>query len=325
MDPALISWLLSSDEPWTRFRTRIDLLHEDAASPDVLDDYRQMVSHPRVRLLLEKADTWPGPPLTRHNDASHPIYALSTLADFGVRSDAPGMPSVVEKVLAHQNVDGPLELLGNIPAAFGGSGEDEWHWMACDAPTLLYSLLALLGPDHRQLISASDHLLGLAEENGWRCRSDPALRKFKGPGKREDPCPIANVYALKALSLVPAAADTPAVRYGIEMLLSQWAQRTEKKYFLFAMGTHFRKVKYPYVWFDLLHVVEVLSRFEAARMDPRLQDMVSELLTKADADGRFQASSMYMAWKGWSFADKKNPSPWLTFLVERMRARMGAH
>jgi hypothetical protein len=31
---------------------------------------------------------------------------------------------------------------------------------------------------------------------------------------------------------------------------------------------------------------------------------------------------MYRAWKGWSFADKKNPSPWLTFLVLRMIKRM---
>ena len=27
---------------------------------------------------------------------------------------------------------------------------------------------------------------------------------------------------------------------------------------------------------------------------------------------------MYRAWKGWSFADKKHPSPWLTFLVLRV-------
>jgi hypothetical protein len=31
---------------------------------------------------------------------------------------------------------------------------------------------------------------------------------------------------------------------------------------------------------------------------------------------------MYRAWKGWSFADKKNPSPWLTFLVLRLQRRV---
>jgi hypothetical protein len=31
---------------------------------------------------------------------------------------------------------------------------------------------------------------------------------------------------------------------------------------------------------------------------------------------------MYRAWKGWSFADKKRPSPWLTFLVLRIQHRL---
>jgi hypothetical protein len=31
---------------------------------------------------------------------------------------------------------------------------------------------------------------------------------------------------------------------------------------------------------------------------------------------------MYVAWKGWSFADKKTPSPWLTFLVRRIQKRV---
>jgi hypothetical protein len=31
---------------------------------------------------------------------------------------------------------------------------------------------------------------------------------------------------------------------------------------------------------------------------------------------------MYRAWKGWSFADKKNPSPWLTLLVHRILKRL---
>jgi len=31
---------------------------------------------------------------------------------------------------------------------------------------------------------------------------------------------------------------------------------------------------------------------------------------------------VYRAWKGWSFANKKDPSPWLTFLVLRVLRRM---
>jgi hypothetical protein len=51
--------------------------------------------------------------------------------------------------------------------------------------------------------------------------------------------------------------------------------------------------------------------------------MVSTITARADEDGRYTAASMYRAWKGWSFADKKTPSPWLTFLVLRIQRRIG--
>lgn len=322
MPSETINWLLDSEEPWTRFRTRLDLLDETDTAPEARRDYEQMVSHPLIQGLLDRAQTWPGPPLKRHSDASHPLYALSTLADFGIRSDPSGMQAAVDRVLAHQSPEGPFEHLGNIPRAFGGSGEDAWHWLACDAPTLLYFLLCTLGPTHPQVEPAVEHLLGVVEENGWRCIADPALGKFKGPGKRGDPCPIANVYALKALSLVPEASSSDAVQCGINMLLSHWEIQAEKKYFLFGIGTDFRKLKYPFVWYNILHVADVLSRYENARRDPHLQEMVSAILDQ-EQDGRYTATSMYRAWKGWSFADKKNPSPWLTFIVERISKRMG--
>ena len=89
--------------------------------------------------------------------------------------------------------------------------------------------------------------------------------------------------------------------------------------FLFGIGTDFRKLKYPFVWYNVLHVVDVLSRFPFVHTDPRFREMVEAITTQADERGRYTANSMYRAWKGWSFADKKHPSPWLTFLVLRMQ------
>jgi hypothetical protein len=50
--------------------------------------------------------------------------------------------------------------------------------------------------------------------------------------------------------------------------------------------------------------------------------MVQAITAQADAQGRYTAGSMYQAWKGWSFADKKHPSPWLTFLALRVCQRI---
>jgi len=43
----------------------------------------------------------------------------------------------------------------------------------------------------------------------------------------------------------------------------------------------------------------------------------------AGAEGRYAAGPEYRAWRGWSFADRKGLSPWLTFLVVRLLKRIG--
>jgi hypothetical protein len=107
------------------------------------------------------------------------------------------------------------------------------------------------------------------------------------------------------------------------MLLWHWEHQGERKLFMFGIGTDFRKLKYPFVWYNILHVVDVLSRFPFIHTDERFQEMVQVITNQADDTGRYTANSMYMAWKGWSFADKKTPSPWLTFLVLRIQKRIG--
>ena len=106
------------------------------------------------------------------------------------------------------------------------------------------------------------------------------------------------------------------------MLLTHWELRGERKYSLFGIGTDFRKLKYPFVWYDILHVADVLSRFPFVHNNPRFLEMVGTITDQADEDGRYTAGSMYMAWKGWSFANKKETSPWLTLLGERMEKRI---
>jgi len=327
MKTDLIQWLLESEEPWTRYRTLVDLLDRPEDDPEVQAARAEMLARPQVQAMMAETATWGDRPLKRHNDASHPIYKFSTLADFGVRHDDPGMAASIKikAVMAHQSPEGAFQTVVNIPKTFGGTGEDTWSWMLCDAPTLLYTLLAMGLGDDQRVQRAVDHLIGLVDENGWRCVAAPEAGKFRGPGRKADPCPIVNVFALKALAQVPELLDSPAAHTGAEMILWHWEHRTERKIYLFGIGTDFRKLKYPFVWYDVLHVVDVLSRFPFIHADPRFQEMVETITAQADEEGRYTAGSMYRAWRDWSFADKKNPSPWLTFLVLRVLKQMGQH
>ena len=108
------------------------------------------------------------------------------------------------------------------------------------------------------------------------------------------------------------------------MLLWHWEHQNERKIYMFGIGTTFRRLKYPFVWYDVLHVVDVLSRFPFVRDDARFREMLGTITHQADEDGRYWPGSMYRAWAGWGFADKKQPSPWITFLVLRIQERLGA-
>ena len=318
---AVIQWLLESDEPWTRYRTYIGLLVMSEDHPAVLQARSEMLGHPLVQDLITSAADWPGYALKRHNDARHLLYALSTLADFGIRHDDPGVEPTLEKVLAHQSAEGAFQTQVRLYRRFGGLDGEYWTWMACDAPTLTYTLLTMGMDDDPRVQQAVDNLFTQVQDNGWRCKVAPELGKFHGPGRREDPCPIANVYAMKVLSLRPEWIDCEAAQRGAEMLLGHWEIQGQRKMYLFGIGTDFRKLKYPFVWYDILHVTDVLSRFPFVHEDERYMEMVQTITNQADEDGLYKAASMYMAWKGWSFADKKFPSPWLTFLVMRIQKR----
>lgn len=324
-----VPWLLASDEPWTRARTLVDLLDLPVHDGQVQAARAEMIAHPQIAALMRSAGTWGRKALKRHNDASHPLYALSTLADFGLdAADTRSEPCAqlgagIEAVLLHQSAEGAFQSVLNIAPRYGGTGEDTWTWLACDAPTLLYTLLAMGFGDDFRVQRAVQHLASLVEDNGWRCSGGPEVGRFRGPGRRGDPCPIANVYALKALAQVPELIDSLATRTGAEMLLSHWARQLNRKVYLFGTGSDYRKLKYPFVWYDALHVVDVLSQLPFVHTDTRFREMLRMITDQAHEDGRITAGSMYLAWRGWSFANKKAPSPWLTFLVLRVLKRVG--
>jgi hypothetical protein len=68
MTSELIQWLLESDEPWTRYRTLVDLLDRPEDDAEVQAARAEMVAHGRVQALIGEAAAWPGYALKRHND-----------------------------------------------------------------------------------------------------------------------------------------------------------------------------------------------------------------------------------------------------------------
>jgi hypothetical protein len=209
----------------------------------------------------------------------------------------------------------------NIPESFGGSGEDMWAWALCDAPVTLYSLLKLgLGADAR-VRKSLEYLMGLVRENGWPCAVSPELGNWRGPGRKADPCPYANLVMLKVLAQ-SEWRDSPAVQAGAETALKLWTESKDRHPYMFYMGSDFRKLKAPFIWYDILHLLDVLTQFPWLKGDPRLEEMKTIVTAKSDLDGRYTPESVWKAWSEWDFGQKKTPSRWLTFLIQRILFRM---
>jgi hypothetical protein len=316
----VINWLLEGD-PFVKYRTRIDLLGEAENEPEVQRIRKEMVNAPKIRQILQELSTWQKTVLTNHKNASHPIHRLAFIADIGLTKDEVNLNKVSGKIFEHISDDGPFQVLVNVPKHFGGSGKNEWAWSLCDAPLVIYSLAKLGFSKDKQVQKAVKHLSGLVQENGWHCTVSKELGRFRGPGRKGDPCPYATLVMLKVLAQLDEWKRSEEAKVGAECLLDLWKGSLEVHPYLFYMGTDFRKIKAPFVWYDILHVVDVLSHFDWLRADSRLTEMVEIIKAKADKDGRYTPESEWKAWKGWDFGQKKQPSRWLTFVTVRALSR----
>jgi hypothetical protein len=321
MSDKTVDWLLQG-EYWVQYRTRVDLLQQKETDPQVVTARKAMLADPRIKALLAELSNWPGTVLNSHKSASQSFHKLEFIADLGLNIKDPIVRRIVDKIMQHQSEQGPFQLPMMIPTHFGGSGKEEGAWALCDAPVIVASLIQMGAGDDPRVQKAVGHLNGLVRDNGWPCAVSPELGKFRGPGRKEDPCPYATLVMLKMLAQVPEMRDAESTKTGVESLLSLWETSKEAHPYMFYMGTDFRKLKAPLFWYDILHVLEVLSRFEWARQDRRFGQMLKTVEAKADGDGRHVPESIWTAWKEWDFGQKKVPSMGLTFYVQRIVKRV---
>ncbi len=316
----LIEWLLSG-EPWVEYRTRIDLLSQPITDPQVASAKERMINHPNIQTLIGELHNWPGTVISSHKSAGQSFHKLAFLADIGATKNDAEMPEIISKVIANQSKEGPFALPTNVPKQFGGSGKTEQTWALCDAPTIVYALAKFgLGED-RQVQKAINHLAVLARDNGYPCAVAKELGKFRGPGRKEDPCPYASLTMLKALAQFPQWQTSKQAHDAAECLLHLWSHSRQLHPYIFYMGTDFRKLKAPYIWYDILHVLDTLTLFPWLKGDSRLQEMALLVKSKADYEGKYTPESVWQAWSKWEFGQKKQPSKWLTMLALRTLKR----
>ena len=223
---------------------------------------------------------------------------------------------IIGRILEHRSAEGPFQL-----PLHDSTDREQGAWALRDAPLIVYALMKFGLRNDPAVEAALAHLVGLLQDNGWPCVVSQEI-DFRGPGRKDDPCPFATLAMLKALAEIEGLRNGLACRTGGDALLTLWSESVTRHPYMFFMGTDFRKPKVPLIWYDLVHVLDVLSRLPWLREDPRFLDMLGVLKSKADAQGRFTLESVWTAWKDWEFGQKKEPSRWLTLLAWRIIGRV---
>ena len=300
----------------------IDLQKTYKNDPSVLHEKKKMVDHPLVQSLIRELNHWPGEVLASHKSAGQLFHKLSFIADLGITVNDADLAQLKESLYQFRSAEGLFQLPIQIAVHYGGTGELTHGWALCDAPLILYSAIKIGLISATEAQPSVEYLMSFVQENGWPCAVSKELGNFRGPGRKQDPCPYVNLIMLKLLSLNDQNRTSREVHFGIQCLLHLWETSQKQHPYIFYMGTDFRKLKAPFIWYDILHVTEVLSLYEEARSDQRFMEMISLINSKADQNGEFTNESVWQAWKEWEFGQKKKPSDWLTFLITRINDRI---
>ena len=316
------SFILNDGDSWLQYTTKLNILGE---SKESLADLRlQVLSDSKIKGYLNDIRDYHGILVRNHKDPDLPIHKLLFLLNIGLDTDVPEIQTAIDEIMENKDSKGIYKSFTNIPKHFGGSGEDTFGWCLCDAPLLLYALLKANVDYEKYIKQGVDSLVAFHTDCGFPCTVSPEFGKFRGPGRKDDPCPYASLIMLKLLSAIPEYRESEIVINTVMNLLSLWENSLKRHPYMFYMGTDFRKLKAPSMWYDIVSVVDVLSRFKFVKLDTHFIEMITIIKSKQDSDGLFTPEAVFQKFKGWDFGQKKTPSPYLTYLcyciLERIEA-----
>ncbi len=312
--------LFSISEPWLKYAIKINLLHENKENLASLK--KDALNDDKIQAYLKDISNFHGILVTNHKNPELPIHKLHFLLDLGFDTSVPEIEKAINEILKHKDENGVYQSLTNIPKHFGGTGEDIFGWCLCDSPLLLLALIKAKLSYEKHIKQGIEYLVTLPQVQGYPCTVSKEFGKFRGPGRKGDCCPYATLLMLRLFSKLPEYHDTDLAHRNIDAILTLWESSRERHPYMFYMGTDFRKVKAPAFWYDIVSIMDCLSRFKYAHQDIRFKEMLKIIKEKQTEEGLYIPEAIYQKCKGWDFGQKKIPSPYLTYLCVRILERV---
>jgi hypothetical protein len=189
---------------------------------------------------------------------------------------------------------------------------------------MTYALARFGYLDDQRLQRAYDYIADWQRlDGGWH----PTQACLPGEEReKDDSCPFGTVNVLRAVGANPNLITSDVARRGVEFVLTCWEKREEPyRPVGFGMGGTFDKLQCPFVQHQILKTVDTLSVFPSAMDDERYQDLLASVTERKSPEGVFTAEGINKPYAEFDFGQKKEPSPWITFIVARAHKRLSEH
>ena len=321
-----IHWLLESNS-WTRYRTLTDLLDYSETNSEVIQAKGALLKEEKIIKLADETQDWLSIAATRNSDSNISYFKLKMLTDFGLKYFDLNLSNTITKASEHI-IENMYAVRGQIPER-PKKGEkfvkpdltaDIWHTSPCNSPVITLALLEI-GIRNEQVNTSIKTLKNKwTDSKGWFCDFFFVRSQFK---KLQIGCPIAGLQALDIFSKIPDLKESVYSKSAYAPI--KFHKEYGKTLYYFGRSKKFWTFKYPFIWYNALYLADVLTRFDFLKTEPLVKELIDWIIASQTEEGKFKPTSMFMNYKDWDFSNKKEPSPWITFLCCRVLKQYSEH
>ena len=316
------TWVLNSAEPAARWVLLTGVLGLPPDGFQAATTRWEVLADPGTRALIERLPEWEaGVALSGHESPAFAPNLLRLLADMGIRAgDHPRVDRTLDQMLAHQDPEGRFTSF----APPRGADPPTWGALLCDTHAIVEVLIRFGFAADPRVRAGLDRMaadLTVTDQGtAWPCRAEPATG-FRGPGRRDDFCPMVTLEALRTFALLPTDQQPPDMVDTARVALAAWTNRATSKPYMFGHGTGFKTVKWPPSWYRVDALLDALGRYPALwrgpAADPGDRRALAELAAcliryNTTTQGQVIPRSVYRGFETFSFGQKRQPSPYAT-------------
>jgi hypothetical protein len=307
MDKKIINWLLLGPS-WIKYAVELQLLNKKPDVQPVLQDGSI------INIVQRLKDNYVGIPALKTGRVScekseNAYWDLFFLADLGLTINELKLTTEMEEIFNLQSPNGTfITEMVMAPDYF------------CVSAIILSSVAKMGYRDDPRLYKYIKTILdSQLADGGWHCKEGHGFGF--GPQNTRS-CPMDNLNILMLLGQYEKYRNDSRFNGGIDFLLKHWERRNEKLHFDgFGVGKRFRRLTYPALLYGILRVLDVLSLFPYAMGKIAFNNML-DFVHQKSFDGKYVAESDSDAYAEFDFVQNKEPSRWITFIINRIEKRV---